>query len=122
MRQEADNWFRSAKNDLETAKYNMEGGKLDAAAFYAQQAVEKSLKSIQIEKLGKFQRTHDLVLLGKSVDAPKEILKLCEMIEPFYTITRYPDSAVDYNPGVVGKLLEASEKVVKWTQSQLTKT
>ncbi len=107
MKKEAGNWLRSAKNDLETARYNLQGDRLDAAAFYAQQAAEKSLKSLQIERL---QRTHDLVLLGKPVNAPQEIVGLCEMIEPFYTVTRYPDSAVDYDTETVRLVLEASEK------------
>lgn len=59
--------------------------------FFAQQAAEKALKSLQIKKFGGFKKVHDLVLLAKYVGAPEEVIENSEKITPFYTITRYPD-------------------------------
>ena len=47
---EAEKWWEKAKKDLVTAEYNLKGDMLDAAAFFAQQAVEKALKSLEIKK------------------------------------------------------------------------
>jgi len=116
---EAEEWWGKAKKDLETADYNLKGNMLDAAAFFAQQAAEKALKSLQIKKLGKFEKVHDLVLLAKSIDAPGKIIKLSEMIAPFYTITRYPDVEISYDKKKVSSIIEASEEVVKWVKEEL---
>jgi len=116
---EAEEWWGKAKKDLETADYNLKGYMLDAAAFFAQQAAEKALKSLQIKKLGKFEKVHDLVLLAKSIDAPEEIIKFSEVIAPFYTITRYPDVEVSYDKKKVSSIIEASKEVVKWVKEEL---
>ncbi len=119
MEEEIKNWLESGKNDLKTASYNLDGGRLDAAAFFAQQAAEKFLKAMQIKKLGKFEKTHDLVLLAKSVGAPTRIIKLCEILAPFYTVTRYPDVRISYGKEKVSSAVEASEKVGRWVEQNL---
>ena len=53
---ESSRWWKHSLSDLETAEYNLKGGMLNAAAFYAQQAAEKALKAVQIEKLGRYSR------------------------------------------------------------------
>ncbi len=92
---------------------------LNAAAFYAQQAAGKAPKSLQIETLGRFERTHDLVYLAKSVDASPEILQLSELIAPFYTVTRYPDVEASFGKGKVSPVIEASREVVEWVRRNL---
>ncbi|MEA1904749.1 MAG: HEPN domain-containing protein [Candidatus Hadarchaeota archaeon] len=87
--------------------------------MFAQQAAEKALKALQIKKLGRFERTHDLIMLAKSVDAPIEVIQLCELIAPFYTITRYPDVRVSYDERKVSSVIDASEKVGKWVEQNL---
>jgi HEPN domain-containing protein len=119
VREEVKNWIKSGEKDLETAKYNLTGDRLDAAAFFAQQATEKALKSLQIEKLGRFEKTHDLVLIAKSVGAPPEMIDLCELIAPFYTVTRYPDVLAPYDKEKVSSVVEACEKVVEWVKRLL---
>ena len=91
MKEETRKWLEKAKGDLETATYNLKGNKLDASVFYSQQSVEKGLKAMQIEKLGKFTKTHDLLTLAESINAPEGIKNKCTKIAPFYTLTRYPD-------------------------------
>jgi len=53
---EAEEWWGKARKDLETADYNLKGNMLDAAAFFAQQAAEKALKSLQIKSSGSLKR------------------------------------------------------------------
>lgn len=119
MREEVSNWLKRALNDLDTARYNLNGKRYDAAAFFAQQAAEKALKALQIKRLGRFERTHDLVLLAKSVNSPKEIIQLCGIVAPFYTITRYPDVEIPYDKSKISSVVEASEKVVAWVEQNL---
>lgn len=116
---EASRWWKHSLSDLETAEYNLKGGMLNAAAFYAQQAAEKALKAMQIDKLGRFERTHDLVYLAKSVEAPDEVIEQCELISPFYTVTRYPDVEVSFNTKKVSSVVEATKEVVEWVRQTL---
>ena len=91
MREEYLNWWKQAKADLETAEFNADGKRFEAAAFFSQQAVEKGLKALYIKKFGELLKTHDLVLLGKKVGLPTELLELCKSITPAYIYTRHPD-------------------------------
>ena len=119
MKEETKGWLNKAKEDIETARYNLKGKKLNAAVFFSQQASEKSLKAVQIEKLGRFDRIHDLLALAKSVNAPEDIIESCASVNPYYTITRYPDSEDKINEKTAKSLLESSEKVVRWAKKIL---
>jgi len=116
---EAQAWWEKAKRDLSTAKYNLYGEMLDAAAFFAQQSAEKALKSLQIKKFAKFEKTHDLVLIAKHIGAPEKVIALTEKITPFYTITRYPDVEISYDKREVSSIIEASEEVMEWVKREL---
>ena len=87
MKQEVKNWFEKAKSDLITAEYNLDGNMLDAAAFYSQQAAEKALKALYIERFNELWKIHDLVRLAKKINAPVKITELCAKITPAYTVT-----------------------------------
>ncbi len=119
MKEEISNWWKGAREDLRTAEYNLRGDMLHAAAFYSQQAAEKGLKALQIKKLEKFEKTHDLVLIAKSVGAPAEIAQICEDLAPFYTITRYPDVKIRVDKKIASSVVEKSRKVLEWVDSSL---
>ena len=119
MKEEAKEWIEKAEEDLDTAEFNLKGRKMPAAAFYSQQAAEKALKALQIENLRRFDKVHDLVLLGKSVKAPEGMLKICEDLSPFYMITRYPNSKEAYDKEEVKKAVSSSKEVVEWVRRQL---
>lgn len=93
MRKEALDWIQSGIQDLESDEYNLKGNQLKVCIFLCQQAAEKALKSVSIEKNGKFDKVHDLVYLGKKVNVSKDILRFCAELTPAYTYSRYPDAA-----------------------------
>lgn len=119
VKKETIEWLKKAKEDAGIAAYNLKGRKFNAAVFYAQQASEKALKAVQIEKLGKFEKIHDLLTLAKSVGAPENIIESCASINPYYTITRYPDSEDKIDEGLAKSLLKNSRKVIAWTRQTL---
>lgn len=119
MKEEIEEWWEKGKKDLETARYNLKGNELDAAAFYAQQAAEKALKALQIKKSDEFEKTHDLVAIAKNVDAPEEIIRLCETVTPFYTVTRYPNAEVFYHEEKISSVIKASRRVCEWVEQNL---
>lgn len=119
VKEEVKNWWKQAEEDLDTAKYNLDGNKLKAGAFYAQQAVEKALKSLILKEKKYLVKAHDLVQLARLVNAPGNILSLCAMINPAYTATRYPDVEGTFQKKEVEDILNASEEVLAWVKHKL---
>jgi len=113
MKEETKEWLSKAEEDLKTAEINLKNRRLAAAAFYSQQTAEKALKSLQIEKYGKFDKIHDLSILGKKLEAPENILIVCEKLTPFYIITRYPDSNEAYDSNSVKDAIKNCKEVLK---------
>jgi len=118
MREEAKNWWQQAGKDLESAVRIVE---IDhhVSAFLSQQAVEKALKALLIQRTGRFPRIHDVAELSRMVKAPLRIRELCAKINPAYTATRYPDVASDFDKEEVGGLIESAEEVLEWIRREL---
>ncbi len=91
MKEETERWWDKSQEDLKTAEILIENDRFPEGAFFLQQSIEKALKSLLIEEKDEFPKIHDLVSLGKRVDAPSEILDYCKEISPAYTYARYPD-------------------------------
>lgn len=66
MRVEASRWWRRAVDDLETARVTLGARRWAPTVFFAQQAAEKALKAVWLERTGEAPpRTHDLVRLAE---------------------------------------------------------
>ncbi len=77
MKPEAEAWLAKAEEDFGTSEDCFKSGRFAASAFFSQQAAEKSLKSLQIERLNRFDKVHDLVVLSGSIAAPDDVVKSC---------------------------------------------
>ena len=119
MRKEVQNWLDQATDDFDGAEFNFHGGKYSIAAFLWQQAVEKALKALLIEKTARFPRIHDLTKLARLLEAPKDIVTRCSRINPAYTASRYPDIPKQYSEEDCEKLLADSKVVLKWIKERL---
>jgi len=77
-------WLKSAKLDLETAKYII--------GIHSQQAIEKSFKAIIEHKNEKIPKQHDLLKLKKLVDDILDIDNddLLDSLNTLYIDSRYP--------------------------------
>lgn len=65
MRKATGDWIGEAEEELASARILLEHGKHKTACFHSQQAVEKGLKALIIEKGERPGRVHDIVeLLG----------------------------------------------------------
>lgn len=118
MKESTKEWMDKAENDLDTAKFNFEGGKTDVAMFFCHQAIEKALKALSIERGSDYAYSHNLVRLSKEKDVPDEMLNVFADLNPVYTGFRYPDeeSPEFENPN---ETLEKSERFLEWTRRQL---
>ncbi len=121
MKKFTKEWFDKALSDFEVANDMIKLKKYDYAAFWCQQACEKALKAMQIEKEGKFDKIHDLSLLSEKVCAPPEINKICKELTLAYTYTRYPDissSKIDMKK-ISHDFINKTEKVISWIRKNL---
>lgn len=62
-------------------------------AFLCQQAVEKALKALYLEKKEGVPRIHSLIFLGKKLKLPARLLGNLRKLGPDFVIARYPDAA-----------------------------
>jgi HEPN domain-containing protein len=113
MESEVREWVVKAESDLRIAEKEVKIEEFEDSVFHSQQAAEKILKALQIKKLRRFDKVHDLEVLAKSVDAPKQIREYCIALSPFYTILRYPiDSELNITMSEAVLLLNKSKKGV----------
>lgn len=120
MKPETKKWIDKARDDLQKAKDNFKIEHYDLASFLCQQAVEKSLKAILIERKSEFPKIHDLVRLGKLADIPNKLTKRLRELTLIYVYTRYPD--IPEEKDLMSKsadFIKHSEEVLKWIEKSL---
>lgn len=88
-------WLNKAQDDFSWAKDTMEDGRFGGVCFLCQQAVEKALKAYLFNQKEKLIRTHNLPMLNekcKKHDSSFSMLhKAVDILNQYYTDTRYPD-------------------------------
>jgi len=117
-RYEADRWWLTAKEDLDTAKILHAAGKFSHACFLTQQSAEKAMKALW------FAIDHDP--WGHSIqklvlDFPKQnIFKDSKdwithaaYLDKFYIPARYPNGLPDLTPGQVYISQDAEQAIEK---------
>ncbi len=94
---EAKRWFQQAAYDLKATSWNMQGGFYDTACFLAQQAGEKSLKSI-LYYLGSRRTallTHSLLEMVREAGKKEKVLvsfiEEARELDLHYIPSRYPN-------------------------------
>lgn len=71
MKESVKIWKERAAEDLDTARYLLEGKYFRSACYHAQQAIEKSIKGALIQKGWELEKTHSierLVAIGEDFD------------------------------------------------------
>lgn len=117
---EVEKWIKKSGEDLNDAKFNLEGKRFETAAFLAHQAAEKALKALYILKFKRLWKTHDLVGLLTKLKGDENLLKACDELNRHYIDTRYPTEA-EYNEEIVKNALKKAEEVVKWVKKRIEK-
>lgn len=125
MRRESENWFKQAKEDFDSGKYNLEGKKYYLVVYLCHQTIEKSLKAIILEKSKqKTIEIHSLVQLGKLAKVPEYFFSNLRKLSPQYTISRYPDVSDEvpyllYDENIAKEFLSFAKEILEWTEKQL---
>jgi HEPN domain-containing protein len=120
----AQEWLDQASYDLETAHAMWEAERFVYVLFCCQQAVEKSLKAIIIQKTGSMPpRSHSLPRLAELSEVTVEPLQMEFLAELSinYMRTRYPDESEKLAQLATRehakRILLETKELVRWLQS-----
>ncbi len=94
-----DYWTTSAQHDLSVAETLFQNGKYDWCLFLAHLVLEKSLKALYVQNIGKMApRIHDLVRMAHlaKIELEEEILEFLDAVNTFNISTRYPDEKLKF--------------------------
>jgi len=84
MRKESSRLWEQAQEDLDTADKLLNVGKYYASVFFSEQAAEKALKVLYLEKRRRITFTHDLVELAEELGAPEDVCHAATELSPDY--------------------------------------
>lgn len=125
MRPEIVRLLKQADRDLDNARKNLTIQAYEVAAFLAQQAVEKYLKSAWIvTKKEPAPHTHALTELGDGLGVPGDLRRHLADLTPDYTVSRYPDAANAvpyelYDESTAGTKVQNAEVVIAWLKRKI---
>jgi HEPN domain-containing protein len=116
-------WMNRARSNLTLARSAVAGVDLEDLCFEAQQAAEKSIKAVLIDRGIEFPFIHDLLRLLRLLEeageqVPQEIRE-ADRLTRFATVSRYP-GADPIPKSVYEDAVALAETVVNWA-SGLTK-
>jgi HEPN domain-containing protein len=120
MREEPARWMEKAKRDIATARKNFEIAEYEAAAFFSQQAAEKSLKAVIISRKRRLMKIHDLVRLGREVSMPDDMLDEAKELTMAYIYSRYPDAMGSGDMKArASEFIDCARRIVSWSEKSL---
>jgi HEPN domain-containing protein len=94
-------------------------------SWFAQQAAEKALKALYLERHGELApRTHDLRFLGSELSVPDPVRDDVDLLAPTFDRTRYPDAvgrapADAISAAEAADHLAAAQRILTWTAIEL---
>lgn len=101
MPERSEDWLAQARRDLESARWQTEGGFFEWACFICQQSAEKALKAIY-QGLGGEARGHSVLSLleglRERVGVDEGLFECARSLDRFYIPTRYPNSWAGGSP------------------------
>jgi HEPN domain-containing protein len=94
LQEETKQWLVYAEENLEAAKVLLESELYNPCLHNIQQSIEKSLKSLFVEKVIPFKKTHNIMELkivlaqnGIGLDLTEDE---CDFLDSIYLPTKYP--------------------------------
>ncbi|MGE5296607.1 MAG: HEPN domain-containing protein [Solirubrobacterales bacterium] len=114
-------WVDQARYDLETADAMLKAGRYLYVVFCCQQAVEKAIKALIIQRTGEFPpRVHNLVRLAEVADIESDgaRIRFLGELSGYYIQSRYPEEIkAAVTPELAREVLGKTEQIVTWVLS-----
>lgn len=124
--------WQQAERDIETSRFNLQPRTYYAAANFAHQAAEKSLKAAYWHLLGEEPAwNHDIVdiaerLTPQAEQIPSAVRAALSLLEPLFERTRYPSGRADepIPADIVAEqdartAVRSAEEVMAWVRTLL---
>ena len=125
MAQQPEEWLRQADYDMDTADYMFRGGRYMYTVFMCHLSLEKALKGLYAEKLGKEPpKTHNLLYLLEKMKLklPEDQFDFISTLNRVSVPTRYPDDLQrilkDYDKKKTKEVLDQSKQVLQWLSTR----
>lgn len=125
MNLKAAEWLKQVDYDIATAEFLIAGERYFYAVFMGHLALEKALKGLYQEKLGKVPpKTHNLIYLLREIEAqpPQVIRDFCAKLSEANIATRYPEDLEKlskiYTNEVARKIMLQIKETVQWIKTQ----
>ena len=116
-------WLNRARSNLVRAKSKLPGVYLEDLCFDAQQAAEKAIKAVMIQRNIEFPYVHDLArllsLLEEAGENIPEVVRKAEELTRYALVTRYPGIARPVSEQEYAEAVEIAERVVQWAEEHL---
>ena len=116
-------WIRRAKSNLAIAISVIPNVDLADLCFDAQQASEKAIKAVFLNRGETFPYSHDLHKLLRLLEAnglkiPQYVIVAKELTQ-FAQVTRYPGMADPVTPREYRRAIRIAEAVLRWAERQV---
>ena len=115
-------WLNRAHSDLALGLLQRPDVYLEDFCFHLQQAAEKALKALLLQRVGTFPYVHDLgqlvrLLAESGIEVPAEIEE-ADQLTPFAVLLRYP-FAHSVNSEDYERTKTIAQRVVAWVEQHL---
>jgi len=125
MAQPPEEWLTQANYDMDTADYMFRGGRYMYTVFMCHLSLEKALKGLYAEKLGKEPpKIHNLLYLLEKMKLtlPEDLFDFISTLNRVSVPTRYPDDLQrilkDYDKKKTKEVLDQSKQVLQWLSAR----
>ena len=116
-------WLNRARSNLARAKAQIHDVYLEDLCFDAQQAAEKALKALLIQREVVFPYVHDLARLVTLLEAAGQaipaVVRRAENLTRYAGVTRYPGLAEPVTEEQYQEAVTIAEAVVQWAAEHM---
>jgi len=117
-------WLAYAHSDLALAAMDISSVMRENLCFHAQQAAEKSLKAVLIDRQIAFPKTHSIKLLIELLPADIErspVLLDAVVLTEYATVFRYPGEVEPITEEEYQHLLALATDVIQWAEAMINR-
>ena len=116
-------WLNRARSNLARAKTHIAEVYLEDYCFDAQQAAEKAIKALLMQRGISFPYVHDLAelptLLERSGQAVPRETRDAARLTRFAIVTRYPGASEPVTEDEYREMVAIAERVVRWAEGEI---
>jgi len=121
MTEAAQSWAEQSRYDLDTARAMLASSRYLYVLFCCQQAVEKALKFVIVERTGVFPpRIHNLVRLVEEagIEVNTDNKRFLGELSAYYIQSRYPEEIKVMSSTIMlecaAEILKKTEEMIQW--------